>query len=148
MRHNVAQFPPGRIIALSLGLLLGCSESQPPRRQTTESGTSAEHDAAVSGEDCDSFQTQAEELLEHGQACQRDDECAFMSIDADCLLPFLCPPALSRSVDLEHVRDEAARLSSAYRACTSACAVANCVEFPGIMCNPTTHRCEGRLTRL
>jgi hypothetical protein len=134
-------------MVLSLGLLLGCADSRPLPHGTTESPTSAAHDAAVSGDDCESFQTQADELLAQGQACQQDDDCAFMTIDADCLRAFLCPPALSRTADLEHVRDEAARLSSAYRACTSSCAVANCVDFPGIMCNPWTHLCEGRLIR-
>ena len=143
MRHNLAQ-----VFAVSLGLLLSCAESRPLPQGTTESPTSAMHDAAVSGDDCESFQTQAEELLAQGQVCQQDDDCAFISVDADCLLAFLCPPALSRTADLDHVRDEAARLSSAYRACTNSCAVASCVGFAGIMCNPSTHRCEGRLTRL
>lgn len=147
VRHNLAQLHM-RFFALSLGLLLSCAESRPLPHGMTESPASATHDAAVSGEDCESFQTEAAELLAQGQACQQHDDCEVISIDAKCLLPFLCPPVLSRTADLDHVRDEAARLSSAYRACTTACAVANCVGFAGAMCNPSTHRCEGRLTPL
>jgi hypothetical protein len=113
-----------------------------------ESPTSSDRDAAVSGESCDSIQAEARDRLSEAQTCQQDDDCEFMSIDAPCLVALLCPAAVSRTADLDQLRDEARGLSNAWRACSDSCAIANCVAFPGIMCNPSTHRCEGRSARL
>jgi hypothetical protein len=133
------------VFALSLALLSGCAES---RSSSTTSPASSDRDAAVSGESCDSIQAEADDLLRDAQTCQQDDDCAFMGIDAPCLLAFLCPSAVSRTADLDQLQDEARRLSEDWRACSDSCAIANCVGFAGVMCNPSTHRCEGRLARL
>lgn len=69
-----------------------------------------------------------------------------MSVDGACLLAFICPVPLSTRADQDHLQNEAARLAKAYRACSSSCAVANCVYSPGLagVCNSSTHLCRGR----
>jgi hypothetical protein len=134
-------------VVLSWALLSGCADAASPGAM--QSPAFADLDAASSGpsagEHCDNYQAEADELRTAAEACQQDEDCAVIGIDAPCLLSFLCPTPLNRTA-VDGLRPEASRLSAAYRGCINQCAVASCVYGEGApaICNPSTHRCEGR----
>lgn len=132
-----------RFGSLSLGLILGCAESESPNEMNEP--ISSEPDAAATGTHCDAraIQDQALALAQQAAACQEDSECKITEIDGACLSAFSCSVAINKNADLVRLREEAARLSSEYKQCPGfSCAQTSCAGPFGAKCDQSTHRCK------
>lgn len=92
---------------------------------------------------CAANADRAAALLEDANTCDSDADCALVTVEAECLVPFVCPVLVNQDTDLDRLRSRARELAKTEQRCQAACPTANCAppDTFRIACDPAEHRC-------